>query len=106
MSTITSEKILRGDCLLSKEVKWLIFIIFFISTVVHITFTQTNNPNLGILMAIPLISYLLIHFIRFKKPKIQDFALQLPRKNFLLLSIIPPIILGLTIHVFFYNSNQ
>ncbi|WP_274310144.1 CPBP family intramembrane glutamic endopeptidase [Solibacillus daqui] len=92
--------------MISKEVKWLVIIIFFFSLIFHITMAQMNNPNLGLLMAIPLFSYLLIHIILFKKPIKQDLALQLPRKKDLLLSIFTPILLGLLINGVFYYSKK
>ena len=92
--------------MISIEVKILIITIFFISTLYHIAMAQMNVPNLGLLMAIPFISYVLIHCLCFKKPNIHDLALLLPKIKYLLLSIITPIILGLTFHSVFYFSNK
>ena len=91
-----------------KDLKWLTIWIFIITWMYHFLIAHTVEPRayLGLLMIIPLLTFLIQHIVISKKIDIQQFAIKKPKNAPLLLSIVLPIVLGLSVHTYFYLTHQ
>ena len=91
-----------------KDLKWLTIWIFITTLMYHFFVARTEEPRsyLGLLMIIPLLTFLIQHIVIYKKIDIQQFAIKKPKNVSLLLSIVLPIALGLFVHTYFFLTNQ
>ena len=74
----------------------------------HFVIACTEEPRayLGFLMIIPLLTFLKQHMVITKKIDFQQFTIKKPKNAPLLLSIVLPIVLGLSVHTYFFLTNQ
>lgn len=89
-----------------KDLKLLTIFIFTFTLMYHIFMALTEQPYLGLLMIIPLLTFIIQHIASKQKITLQQFSLKKAKILPLLLSIILPVLFGLIVHIYFFSTNK
>ncbi|MFJ7646984.1 CPBP family intramembrane glutamic endopeptidase [Lysinibacillus sp. NPDC097279] len=82
--------------------------IYILTTIVHLFLLTFSNGRslIGLTMIIPLLSVFLMQKIGASLPIVYSFAFKKPKWNWLLASIVMPILMGGSIHYYFLYTNR
>lgn len=82
--------------------------IYILTTIVHLFLLTLSNGRslIGLTMIIPLLSVFLMQKIGASLPIVYSFAFKKPKWNWLLASIVMPILMGGSIHYYFLYTNR
>lgn len=88
-----------------KDLKLLTVFIFTLTLIYHFIMVRIDQPYLGLIMVIPLLTFTIQHIASREKINVHQFQLKKSKMAPLLLSIVLPVLLGLIVHTYLFTTN-
>ena len=88
-----------------KDLKLLTVFIFTLTLIYHFIMVRIDQPYLGLIMVIPLLTFTIQHIASREKINVHQFSLKKSKMAPLFLSILLPILLGLIVHTYLFTTN-